>query len=150
MAFSGKLELFLINPPSLCTQDYIGITNWLFYELSLMCLTSKVPFVMLTSQLTNGSSFHLLLLFSPHKPDTKVSRGEKKKPLIEKWISLCQTVSKEEPLSMLYQRGPSGRVKFPIWREASSAETKSSLERFGDTTVCPSQRARFLAPKRSG
>lgn len=79
MAFSGKLELFLTNPPSLCTQDYIGITNRLFYELSLMCLTSKVPFVMLTSQLTNGSSFHLLLLFSPHKPDTKVSRGEKKK-----------------------------------------------------------------------
>lgn len=103
---------------------------------------------MLTSHWPNGLSFHLLLLFSPHNPDTKVIREDP--PLKEKWISLSNTISKVESLNMPYQWGPSGRVIFLLTREASSVETKFNLEGCADAIVCPSQRARALGLKRSG
>lgn len=96
----------------------------------------------------NGFSFHLLLLFSPHKPETKVNKEET--PLKEKWISLFPTISMEKPLSLLHQWEPSGLEMFSRRREASSVETKSSLGGHAGTHVCPSQRDRALGLKRSG
>ena len=144
---NGKFKLFdqsSASFPSRSHWHHISADLWAFVDVS----NQQRSFVMLMTHWANGFSFHLLLLFSPHKHDTKVNKEET--PLKKKWISLFPTISMEEPLSLQHQWAPSGLEMFPRRREASSAETKSSLGGHAGTHVCPSQRDRALGLKRSG
>lgn len=65
-------------------------------------------------------------------------------PLNEKWISLCQTLSKGKPLTRL-----SSRPMLHPRRRASPVPRRAGLGGWSENPVCPSQMARALELKRS-
>lgn len=65
-------------------------------------------------------------------------------PLTEKWISLCQTLSKGKPLTRL-----SSRPMLHPRRRASSVPRRAGLGGWSENPICPSQMARALELKRS-